>query len=81
METHDDSSGKFEVNYWKEHRYASFTRRVVKVSGNELIIVAMTLQKGEAPKVTASVEGKRAEIGIGGRVVTFDGKRLNLATK
>jgi hypothetical protein len=81
METHDDSIGKFEINYWKEHRYDSFTRRVVNVGGGDLIIVAMTLQKGEAPKVTASVKGERAEIRIGGRVVAFDGKRLNLDAK
>ena len=45
------------------------------------MIVAMTLQKGEAPKVTASVKGERAEIRIGARVVSFDGKRLNLDAK
>jgi hypothetical protein len=57
------------------------TRRIVNVGGGDRIIVVMTLQKGEAPKVTASVEGERAEIRIGARVVTFDKNSLNLAGK
>ncbi len=50
-------------------------------AGGELILVAMTLQKGEAPKVSASVQGFKAEITVGKRRVTSDGERLSLAGK
>jgi hypothetical protein len=68
-----------EINYWREHRGANFDRKIVQTAGGELIVVVMTLQKGPPPKVTASVQGDKAEIAVGGRVVTFDGKRLVLA--
>ena len=77
----EDTIRKLGVDYWRQHRYASFTWRVVTVGGGDPALAAMTLQKGEAPKVTASVEGGGAETGIGARVVAFDGKRLNLAGK
>ena len=49
-----------------------------EVGGSDFFLVVMTLQKGKAPKVTATVKGMTANVTVGSQTVTFDGERLLL---
>ena len=70
-----------EINYWRDHRGANFKRHVVQVGGDRFFLVIMTLQKGAAPEVKISGSGPDARATIGGRTVSFDGKRILLGSK
>ena len=70
-----------EINYCRDHRGANFTRHVAQVGGGEFFLVIMTLQKGAAPEVKISGSGPDARATIGGRTVSFDGRRILLGSK
>ena len=63
-----------EANYHDIHRGARFQRTVVKVSGGDLFLVVMTVQRGQAPAVTS--EG--GSVRVGRQTVRLDGEKIVL---
>ena len=65
---------RHEINYHGRHSQADFKRTVISVcgEGQDFFFVVMTVQKGNAPKVTVEGAGTAARATVGGRVVRFD---------
>ena len=65
---------RHEINYHGRHSQRDFKRTVISVrgTGQGFFFVVMTVQKGDAPKVTVEGAGTAARATVGGRVVRFD---------
>ena len=72
-----DHQHTHEINYHGGHSQRNFMLRAVLVKGadkNQDFLVVMTLQRGDAPAVTA----KKSSARVGKQTISFDGSRIAL---